>query len=322
MQTTGPRALLALTALAAFAAPATAAAQTPAQPPVPAVVHVRVLDPRGAPIEGVTLTILRSRIQAMFTGLTNAAGQYTFTFVPDSAHYELVARKIGYVQTARLVPAGAGDTVSLGLSMIAAAALPRTLDTVRTRANANAVESYFIDSTAIAASRRSLLSAFDVALKLRPNMLGDVARGCTPSGEPESSFKQVPLHPNDGPPPRRGRGGRGGRGTAMNPNTSSQPMVTVPNVTLENVWVNGERVSFNGRDSTIPDILPESLLARIKPDHIAAMEYVNCWDNSMPGLGGKNAVFIELKPGYAFDYKRGSYQDTSAWNRPGGGPVQ
>jgi len=82
--------------------------------------------------------------------------------------------------------------------------------------------------------------------------------------------------------------------------------------------VNGGRITMSlsqddyaRRDRIPPDLLPESLLTSIKPEHIAEARYVSCWDTSVPGIGGQDAVFIILKPGIAYSRKRGSYADST-----------
>jgi hypothetical protein len=270
--------------LAGGVLPAAVAAQTPA--PTQVVVHARVADTTGAPLADATVTILRTRQQeAVLVATTDAAGRHTFAFTPDSSRYQIVARKLGYVQTARLVLGAPGDTLSFDLRL---ARLPPQLDTVRAYASANTLMSYYIGADEIAASTRGMSNAFDVLRKLRPNMLGDVGRACTPNGFPgQSTIKRRNAYGN---------------------------MVTVPNVTIKHVWVNGERITMSlsqddyaKRDRIPPDLLPESLLTSIKPEHIAEARYISCWDTSVPGIGGQDAVLIILKPGIAYSRKRGSH---------------
>jgi hypothetical protein len=49
-----------------------------------------------------------------------------------------------------------------------------------------------------------------------------------------------------------------------------------------------------------------SVLSTIKPEHIAEMNYADCYDFQMP-RGGRNAVYVTLKPGVAFEPGIGSY---------------
>ena len=268
--------MLGLLAVAA-AAPAPADGQGAAV----AVVRVRVTgNAAQAPMAGVSLVLLRAGEQALYAGITNDDGRYTFRVVPDSgASYRLVARKLGYVDTRRLVLVRGGDTLDFSLVI---ARLPQRLDTVRVNARALSSD-YFVDSMAIMHSRRPIFDAYDAALKIHPNMLGDRQRGCDMiqyvwingvryPAEIRPFMGAAISHP--GPKLRRNDGSQ-----------RSMPM-----------------------DDGIPQrIDPESALARIRPQDIASMEYRNCWDTSIPGVGAENSLYIVLKPGIAFDWSRGSY---------------
>jgi hypothetical protein len=60
----------------------------------------------------------------------------------------------------------------------------------------------------------------------------------------------------------------------------------------------------------------------INPEHIAEVRYLDCWDTSVPGIGGQRALFITLKPGISFDRKRGSYVDSTVVPPPNYRPEQ
>ncbi len=250
-----------------------------AQAGPPAVVHVLVLDTAREPVAGATVVILRGPPpgQALHEGTTDAAGRCTFAFVPDSGPYRFVARRIGYAQTTRPLAVAAGDTLFVPLSL---ARLPPMLDTVRIEARALSND-YFLDSTAILRAARdpAIENVYDVLMRLRPNMLGDHGRICD-----DIAF----------------------------------------------VWVNGHRVRLDETLSIPPrDVLidprtrlrkrhlaPTDILAGIRPGDIASMQYKNCWDTSMPGIGSENALYITLKPGIAFDEARGSYRIDSIPRSP------
>jgi hypothetical protein len=68
---------------------------------------------------------------------------------------------------------------------------------------------------------------------------------------------------------------------------------------LKHVWVNGRRMSLGVR--------PSQILKDIAAEHIAEIRYVNCWDMSMPGVAGQDAVYVVLKPGVAYRWLHGSY---------------
>jgi hypothetical protein len=85
---------------------------------LPATVRVRITDTTGTPITGANLMILKVREQeAVVLATTDAAGKHTFSFTPDSSRYRLDVRKVGYVQTTRLVNAAPGDTLSIELRL-------------------------------------------------------------------------------------------------------------------------------------------------------------------------------------------------------------
>ncbi len=99
---------------------------------------------------------------------------------------------------------------------------------------------------------------------------------------------------------------------------------------VENVWINGRRVLFmaknvptlgsrslrsigsvrlrnggGGARSEPPAV--DSILATMRAEHVDVIRLVNCWDTSMPGVGSKNALYVSLKPGIDWDWRRGSF---------------
>ena len=95
---------------------------------------------------------------------------------------------------------------------------------------------------------------------------------------------------------------------------------------IQFVWINGVRYRLDETLSNPPiDVLrdprtharkvilePWDLLAGIHPMDVASVQYLPCRDTSMPGIGAENALYITLKPGVAFDEKRGTYRTESA----------
>jgi hypothetical protein len=57
-------------------------------------------------------------------------------------------------------------------------------------------------------------------------------------------------------------------------------------------------------------------LSQIQPEHIEEVTYKGCNDNSMEGVGARNAAFVVLKPGVGYDWSKGSFvigdDDTAA----------
>ena len=99
---------------------------------------------------------------------------------------------------------------------------------------------------------------------------------------------------------------------------------------VDNVWINGRRVLFmakqvpafgtrtsrsvgavrvtthgGGTRSEPPAV--DSVLASIRAEHVDEIRLVNCWDTSLPGMGANNALYVALKPGFDWDWKRGSF---------------
>src|ERR1700674_5857046 len=63
-----------------------------AQKPAPAIVLVRVTDATGAPLSGAELVLLKGAKEAVLLATSDAAGKHTFSFAPEDANYQLVAR--------------------------------------------------------------------------------------------------------------------------------------------------------------------------------------------------------------------------------------
>jgi hypothetical protein len=152
------------------------------------------------------------------------------------------------------------------------------LDAVRTTARENLM-SYSITSDQIASSGRNDQNAYNVLSRSRLNMFGDKMRGC--------------------------------------------PYVRY-------IWINGQRLALAPWEAVIPlqstrvevpmpHSPPNSPLTLIKPQHIAEIRYVNCWDSTVPNSPFyHNALFVSLKSGIGFDFRRGSYVVDSVSARAAG----
>ena len=253
----------------------------------PAIVHVRVTDTTGAPLQGVVITILKARQQAaVVVATSDAVGRHTFSLTPDSVNFQLVVRKLGFVQTARLVPVKPGDTMSFDLRL---AKLPPQLDTIRVTAPEDSKHrAQFIDADAIAHSPRPLLDAIDIIDKLRPAMVWGV-RGpiehCAPASNVWVNGTLIRLPPLDNALATRQRMARAA----------------------------GAATPHIGQTSAIAamPIAALSVLSTIKPEHIASMEYKDCGDMSLGLVNSNSALFIVLKPGVGYSDTRGSYVDST-----------
>ena len=245
-----------------------------AQSTKPAVVRVLVVDTNRVPLGGADVIVIRDRSQAILIGQTDSTGHYAFRIdVDNDRKYSIAARRLGFAPAASDIRLVAGDTLSIDVELerTSATALPSVLVEGQKA-------SHFFDSTEIAHSHRTLYDAYDAVRKLRPDMLSDPDR--------------CPRQPTD------------------------------------NVWVNGKRVLFMASRTPVFGYRPptgfvtrvasrkigppavDSTLASIKAQHIAEIRWVDCNDHSLPGMGSNNAIYIVLKPGIGWDFKRGSYIDS------------
>lgn len=233
-----------------------------------AVVRAFVVDSAGAAVTNAELTVLRGLANVLARGTTDRFGRATLRFQAAPGDYDLVVRKIGYSRSDRFFSIESRDTLSLSVVVPPPAARP--LDAVKVTAQADLkTRVYSIDADAIAASTRPLSTAWDIITKLRPDMAG----GRAPCG--------------------------------------TDPI---------NLWVNGERIRFVPPDEMamqrehikraqavagIYDVL--FALYEIRPEHIAEMRFHDCFDTSVPDVGGSNALFVVLKQGVVYSPGEGSY---------------
>jgi hypothetical protein len=246
-------------------------------PGVRRVVVVRIVGPDSVAVPGVNVAISRSDVGAILVGRTDANGTHTFSLRVQSADYTVLARRPGFSQSDVRLTFASADTIRVVLML--SPADPTELARVRIEARPS---NYILSSEQIAASRRPIRDAFEALRKLRPYMLYDKDR-C--KGE-----------------------------------------------VVENVWINGERVLFMASNAIVlpPATLAErrsrraprqpvavdSVLASVRAEHLLEIRLVNCWDTSLPGVGAKNALYVALRPGIDWDWKRGSFvADSNAYNR-------
>ena len=238
------------------------------------VVVVTVSTPAGTPIPAVDLAISKAPIGAILAKRTNDAGLATFLVERSSVRHLVLARKFGWTPTERLVELANADSIRVRLQLDPA---PADLQGVVVEAKA---PYYLLLESEIAASKRPVRDALEALQKLKPSMLYDRDR--------------------------------------------------CPGEVVDNVWINGRRVLFmasntpilGGRSSrTIGNVrvrtqggragaeppAVDSVLASIRAEHVQDIRLVNCWDTSLPGVGSNNALYVSLKPGVDWDWKRGSF---------------
>jgi len=245
--------------------------------------------------------LIRALREPVRIARTDSAGRLAFAIDLVDTSYTVLVRKIGFADVAGPLALAAGDTADLRITLLRNAGVAM-LDTVRVRESNRVLSSdYHLSAADIAASKRPLFDGLDILAKLRPEMLGDPDKCMAPPGPSTGrlAFAPPPAAPRFRTP------------------LGAQPLHVPPRVGTEhaivqNLWINGERVSLGG----VPEMSPESLLVLIKPEHVDQIEYKGCYDNSMSMSGGRNALFVVLKPGYVFDYSRGSYFDSTRVRSP------
>ena len=181
------------------------------------------------------------------------------------------------MQTSRRLAAAAGDTLALEILL---AKLPKALDTIRVvERELPLARRTFVDSSEIARDKRSILSLGDVLGALRPDISYQSYRCVAPANHGVIiSGGIIPM---------------------------SHRVVHPPY--LARVYINGRWFP--------PEFNPWQA---IHSEHIAEVRYVNCLDNSVPGLPERAwaSVYVVLKPGILWDYKRGSYEDPALARKP------
>jgi hypothetical protein len=232
------------------------------------VVRVFVVDSAGTAVTGAELAVVRGLNAVIAHGSTDHYGRASLGFAGDDGEYDIVVRKIGYPRSDRVFEMGSRDTIAL--SIVISPPIAKTLDAVRVTAKQDIkTKVYSIDADAIAASTRPLFTAWDIVTKLRPDMAG---------GRAPCSDDRI------------------------------------------NLWVNGSRIRFVPTNdmamarehisrsqsvSGISDIV--FALYEIEPEHIAEMRFRDCFDTTVPDVGGSNALFVVLKPGVVYEPGAGSF---------------
>jgi hypothetical protein len=233
-----------------------------------AVVRVFVVDSSGAAVTRAELAVLRGLKDVIAHGTTDDYGRASLAFAAGAGEYDIVVRKLGYPRSDRVFEAAANDTIAL--SIVVPSPIAKQLDVVKVTAKEDLkTRIYSIDADAIAASTRPLFNAWDVVTKLRPDMAG----GRAPCGD-----EKLNLWVN---------------GTRIR---------FVP---TNDMAVARERISLRQAVSGAYDIV--FALYEIQPEHVAEMRFRDCFDTTVPDVGGSNALFVVLKPGVVYEPGVGSY---------------
>jgi hypothetical protein len=274
--------------LGAFVAPLTIAAcalasravaqSTPSRP-----LAIRVRDESGLRVPDVDVTLLDSASRTIRYAVTDSIGQIVL-IAPTRRALRLRVQRIGYRLLERRIEVADGvDTAVVSLVLERAA---QSLDTVRVTAEQSLRNRvYHIDSTAIAASTRTLFDAWDVITKLRP----DIAYGRGACGGVEDIWINGEWIPPELVSPNE---------VAIERLRTSAPSSATPHL-------NAHRGAPRGRPMIV------SLLSLIKPEDIAEMTYHDPCSRPMQQMHTDAALFIVLKPGIGFDPGRGTFKVTN-----------
>jgi hypothetical protein len=248
-----------------------------------APLRVTVADSGARPVAQSDVRVLRGLTQELARGNTDSTGRITLA-VPVDGDFEVVARRIGYLRSSQFV---SGQRAGLSVALVLAA-VPVVLDAVQTTAAVDPrYRAYHLDAEEIAASDRELHDALDVLTKLRPDMI-----------RPRQAYiSEVRCDP-------------------------------------QYIWINGAEIRDAPRTNrlewdlwqrrTIPAATPKVLakhlsgvewlppdlvntLQTIRPEHIAEINYSDCYKPLTGSPHGLNAVFVVLKPGVLFTPGVGSY---------------
>ena len=277
-----------LTALAAAVLTAqTAAAQTPAA----TILRVRVADSAGVPVPDAEVSVVRGLNEVVVRGTTDAAGRRVLAAPLAAGDYHLVVRKIGMARVDRFFTAGVRDTIAFE---VLARRSAQALATVRVIEEEDLRRrSYFIDAEEIARHANRLVDATDVVTRLRPDMIygrggGHICRRAVEFVWVNGA--QIRLDEID-------------QGIAYEKRIQQLGYAT--RVPKDGRRVPRSIVPPKGRSAINAHVL--SVLASIRPEHVAEMRGTDCSDFSVGRPSSESAVFVVLKPGVAFEPGKGTF---------------
>jgi hypothetical protein len=250
--------------------------------------RVRVTDSASHPIPAVELSVVVGLNDVQATGTTGSDGVRILRFAHPHAPIEIIARKIGFTRTSAFVtPRVDSASVTLVLHR-PVQALPavtvNAIEDIKRRA-------YHVDADEIANSSRPIFDGMDVLLKLKPDIVYGRMKGCGVEevwvngkriyNVPYSSMVEA-RQPKPPDPSMR---------------TQGRPLPASPlsRASLTEVW---------------------TIMSMIKPEHIAEMNYADCFDNTVDKLHAQDALFVVLKDGIGFDTRRGSYVVDDSARKP------
>lgn len=241
-------------------------------------VRLRVADTANRPVAGADVSVIHGLNDVRAAGVADANGTRVLRLARTNDAIEIVARRIGYARASVFVTP-ASDTLSLDITLKPA---PQTLATVKVTAQEDVKRrSYHVDADEIENSSRLIMNGMDVLTKLKPDILSGRMPGC--------GVQSVWVN--------------GKR--IFNVLLDEMAVARLPR-SPSRVRASGRRAVTAGSGGSVIDTIA-TIMTSIKPEHIAEMNYLDCFDNSMPGLHASSALYVVLKEGIGFEPGVGSY---------------
>lgn len=241
--------------------------------------RVRVADTVGHPVVGAEVSIVQGLKDVRASGVTNDVGRSNLRLPRPSGSIEVVVRRIGYTRGGTFLTPVL-DTATASVTLYPAA---QALEGVKVTAQEDIKRrAYHVDADEIANSSRPIFDGMDVLLKLKPDIVYGRVEGCAVENVWVNGKRifdvaidpMVAARQPHRPDPR------------MRTNYGPLPAPKLSRAGLAEVW---------------------TILASIKPEHIAEMNFADCMDNTVDKLHAQNALFVVLKPGIGFEPGLGSY---------------
>jgi hypothetical protein len=260
------------------------------------VFEVEVLDDDGGPMADAIVSIVTGLANVLASRTTDSAGFRELVVPGVVGEVQLSVTRLGFRPYRQFYRLSAADTV---IAQVAMRRLATELEAVTVTARrVTGRKVYHIDELEIAASKRPIGDALDVVRKLRPSMFGDRLAGFAGCGRADFIFvngKRILYVPQVGVVPRIPKSraaARSGRGT--------------PTPTPGAMGRSNARMPSPPTGTAAADSVVLAVLAAIKPEHIAEMTYVDCFDTYKTGARRDNAIYVVLKTGVEYDLRRGS----------------
>jgi hypothetical protein len=261
-----------------------------AQAPRRLEIRVRVTDTAGTPIPDASVSVMRGS-SALASGPTDELGRRSLSIERSDGDLEIVVRKIGFERNGRFVRPTASDTLALPFMLRRTV---QTLETVSVKASEDVKrKAYHLDADDIANSTRPLFDGMDVVRKLRP----DIVYGRFQGGFDPCVIHDIWVN------------GQHIRNPPVNDMAAARRPKPPPNISRPT----GNLTAADKPHPPPPDPLSKvpldvwSVLATIKPEHVAEMNYADCTDFTVDRPGGRNALFVVLKTGVDFQPGIGSF---------------